>query len=329
MCYTRSIAEYTKREVGVMFGKKKEKVIDPVIHDEEGNFTLSSGVHILNRCFNVTLTGNAIVLESFSTTFKEISGKSKIQMVEDGTILELGGKAKIVLFKSGTISRVCNKAKITTINDCKIDYVCDKASIGTMNGGFIRFIDDKAELATMTDGKIMFVRDKAKLVTMIKGEITGIFNNANLVSMLDGHIEYLLNDTKIGTMNNGSIGLFADSSEISTLNKGSVNEMLGSAFISANMDGVINFKDDRTIILYSPSESEKRMREFKREKAELAMQAEANLQTQEVVEQVASVEEEVKPKRKPRTKQMKIDEISTENDTNTTEKTLDKDDKKD
>ena len=28
--------------------KKKEKVIDPIIHDEESNFTLSNAVHILN-----------------------------------------------------------------------------------------------------------------------------------------------------------------------------------------------------------------------------------------------------------------------------------------
>lgn len=289
-----------------MFGKKNEKIIDPIIHDEEGNFTLSSGVHILNRCFNVTLTGNAIVLESFSTSFKEISGKSKIQMVEDGNILELGGKARIVLFKSGTISRVCDKAKITTINDCKIDYVEDKASIGTMNGGFIRFIDDKAVLSTMTDGKIMFVRDKAKLVTMIKGSIVGVIDNANLVSMLDGDIQYLLNDAKIGTMNNGHVGLFADSSEISTLNKGSVKEMLGGAFISANMDGEIEFKDDQTIILYSPSESEKRMSEFKREKAELALQTEPQEEPVEVQKEV------VKTKRTLKTKQMKIDEIPTD-----------------
>ena len=36
------------------FRKNNEKVIDPIIHDEEANFTLSSGVHILNRCQNVS-----------------------------------------------------------------------------------------------------------------------------------------------------------------------------------------------------------------------------------------------------------------------------------
>ena len=66
-----------------MLFKKKEKVIDPIIHDEEGNFTLTTGVHILNRCTNVSLSGNAVVLESFNTTFKEIAGKSKVQMIED------------------------------------------------------------------------------------------------------------------------------------------------------------------------------------------------------------------------------------------------------
>ena len=45
--------------------KSKEKVIDPIIHDEQANFTLSNGVHILNKCQNVTLSGSAIVLESF------------------------------------------------------------------------------------------------------------------------------------------------------------------------------------------------------------------------------------------------------------------------
>ena len=75
--------------------KKKEKVIDPIIHDEEANFTLSSGVHILNRCNNVTLSGNVIVLESFNTTFKEISGKAKVQMMEDVEIDQISGKAKM------------------------------------------------------------------------------------------------------------------------------------------------------------------------------------------------------------------------------------------
>ena len=81
--------------------KNKEKVIDPIIHDEQSNFTLSNGVHILNKCHNVTVTGSAIILESFNCTFKEVSGKAKIQMVEDGEIDTLSGKAKIGLFKSG------------------------------------------------------------------------------------------------------------------------------------------------------------------------------------------------------------------------------------
>ena len=101
--------------------KNKEKVVDPIIHDEESNFTLSSGVHILNKCKNVTLTGNAIVLESFSCSFKEIAGKAKVQMLEDGEVDLLTGKAKIGLFKSGKITTVSNKASITTIDTCVID----------------------------------------------------------------------------------------------------------------------------------------------------------------------------------------------------------------
>ena len=84
--------------------KQKEKVIDPIIHDEESNFTLFNGVHILNKCQNVTVTGNAIVLEAFDCTFKEISGKSRLQMVENADIDTMSGKAKIGLFKSGRIT---------------------------------------------------------------------------------------------------------------------------------------------------------------------------------------------------------------------------------
>ena len=136
-----------------MLFKKKEKVIDPIIHDEEANFTLSSGVHILNRCSNVTLSGNAIVLESFDTSFKEISGKAKVQMMENVQIELLTGKAKIGLFKSGKITVVSGKALITTINTCLIDYVKDKASIGTMNGGFIRFVDGNLQI--LREGKLV------------------------------------------------------------------------------------------------------------------------------------------------------------------------------
>ena len=86
-----------------MWFKRKEKVVDPIIHDEESNFSLSSGVHILNKCQNVSLSGNAIVLESFDCSFSEIGGKAKVQMAENADITTLGGKAKIGLFKSGKI----------------------------------------------------------------------------------------------------------------------------------------------------------------------------------------------------------------------------------
>ena len=304
--------------------KRKEKVIDPIIHDEESNFTLSNGVHILNKCENVTLTGNAIVLESFDCSFKEISGKAKIQMIENGTIDIVTGKAKIGLFKSGKIIEVAGKSSITTINTGIIDYVKDKASIGTMNGGFIRFVDDKAELATITEGRIMFVRNKARIVTMITGSITGILDNAQLVSMLNGKVTYLLNDARVGTMNNGEIELFADNSEVSTLNKGQVKEMLGKSVISANIEGEIGYQDKQTIILYSPNESAKRMNEYKQEKAELEARAKNIEKTEETCdgnnEEVkdTSLQEKdnsvalEKPRRKVKGKQMKLEEIATE-----------------
>ena len=318
--------------------KRESKVIDPIIHDEEGNFTLSSGVHILNKCQNVSLCGTAIVLESFDCTFKEISGKAKVQMIENGEIDTISGKAKIGLFKSGTINTVCGKASITTISTCKIDYVKDKATIGTMNNGFIRFIDDKAELATLTNGEVMFVRNKAKIVTMITGKITGIENNANLVSMLDGDVTYLLNNARVGTMNNGQIGLFADNSEVSTFNNGRIEEMIGRALISANMDGEIGYQDKQTIILYSPKESARRMKEYRQEKEDAISAAKeispiGDVPTEEVAsqneptqidektqaeqnkEEIASdflTPDKTAPKRKSKPKQLKIDDITTD-----------------
>ena len=118
-------------------------------------------------------------------------------------------------------------------------------------------------------------------------------------------------------MNNGQIHLFADNSEVSTLNKGQIKEMLGKAVISANIEGEIEYQDKQTIILYSPSESAKRMNEYKQEKAELEAR-EKNIE-EEVTEKVEekdkeenSTEEkkEEKPKRKVRGKQMKLDEIA-------------------
>ena len=86
------------------FMKKSDKVIDPIIHDEEANFTLTNGVHILNKCQNVFIGGSAIILECFDCTIKEISGKAKVQMIENGEIDLVCGKAKIGLFKSGKIT---------------------------------------------------------------------------------------------------------------------------------------------------------------------------------------------------------------------------------
>ncbi len=314
------------------FFKKKEKVIDPIIHDEEANFTLSNGVHILNKCQNVTLTGSAIVLESFNCSFKEISGKAKVQMMEEGEVDLLTGKAKIGLFKSGKITTISDKASITTINTCVIDYVKGKASIGTMNGGFIRFVDDKAELATITSGNVMFVRGKARIVTMIEGKIIGILDDAHLVSMLSGDITYLLNDSRVGTMNNGSIGLFADSSEVSTFNNGKIDEMIGKSLISANMNGEIGYQDKQTIILYSPQESAKRMSEYRQDKEEQQNDAQAlaeelndeasegagQTQENEISEKVEEVKVMAEPKKSRKKKaveqqQLKLDLEDSEN----------------
>ena len=83
--------------------KKKEKVIDPIIHEDEENISITSGVHILSNCRNVLIGGNAIVLECISTTVKEIYGRAFVQIFEDGTVGLVSGRAIIVLLKSGFI----------------------------------------------------------------------------------------------------------------------------------------------------------------------------------------------------------------------------------
>ena len=76
---------------------KCDKVVDPVIHDEEENINISMGVHILSGCKNVSVSGKAVILEAIGTHFKEVSGKAFIQMFDAGSIESLYGKAKIGL----------------------------------------------------------------------------------------------------------------------------------------------------------------------------------------------------------------------------------------
>ena len=90
------------------------------------------------------------------------------------------------------------------------------------------------------------------------------------------------------------------------------------------MDGEIDYQDKQTIILYSPQESAKRMAEYKQIKEEAKQEAAQNPVIEEKeVEQIKdeqaqeynqSLEERAekpeKPKRKTKTKQMKIDDIT-------------------
>ena len=90
------------------------------------------------------------------------------------------------------------------------------------------------------------------------------------------------------------------------------------------MDGEIGFQDKQTIILYSPQESSKRMEEYRQEKKELKEKilvdgnstlensAEKTVSQENISETEAKVEEthETAPKKKTKTKQMKIDDIT-------------------
>ncbi len=82
---------------------KKGKVIQPKIHETKENLNLYDGVHILNGCKNVTLSGSAVVLEATDTTFSSITGKARINILHSGEIYYISSKAKIGLIETGYI----------------------------------------------------------------------------------------------------------------------------------------------------------------------------------------------------------------------------------
>ena len=70
------------------FSFKKEKIIEPIVHEQEDFLTLYEGAHILLGCKNVTMYNKAIVLEATDCTFTSVAGKSKIQVLNNGVINE-------------------------------------------------------------------------------------------------------------------------------------------------------------------------------------------------------------------------------------------------
>ena len=60
-----------------LFKKLKTKIIEPQIHETEDNLSLTTGAHILFGCKNVTLSGNAVVLETTDSNFLYEENKSE------------------------------------------------------------------------------------------------------------------------------------------------------------------------------------------------------------------------------------------------------------
>ena len=131
------------------FNLFKEKIIEPVIHENEQGLTLFDGAHILINCNKVKLDGTAIVLESHNSNYDSVKGKAKIQILDGGKIREISGKVKLGVIKDTYISLIKGRVKITTINSCAIDYVKDKVIIRTFNNGSIKFLDDNAKIDTI------------------------------------------------------------------------------------------------------------------------------------------------------------------------------------
>ena len=69
-----------------LFKKLKTKIIEPQIHETEDNLSLTTGAHILFGCKNVTLSGNAVVLETTDSNFLSLTNKAKIKVMHNGEI---------------------------------------------------------------------------------------------------------------------------------------------------------------------------------------------------------------------------------------------------
>ena len=229
----------------------KEKITEPTAHEAEDNIVLTEGAHVLTDCKNVSLSGTAIVLESTNTDYLDVIGRSKIQIMNSGSVKTLGGKAKIGLIKTGSVYMIKDKSSITTVNDGHFDYVKGKAKIGTFNKGSIKFIDDKAIIETINTANIMFIRNEAKIGTMINGSIKGMLDKTSISTLMNGKIDYMLNKSSVGTMNMGEVGELCDVAEINTQNDGNVNFMMGSAIVYQQIGGKIKSKSGNSIVIYT------------------------------------------------------------------------------
>ena len=86
------------------FNLFKEKIIEPVVHENEQGLTLLEGAHILINCNRVKLDGSAVVLESHNSSYDSVKGKAKIQILNGGKIKEVSGKVKIGIIKDTYIA---------------------------------------------------------------------------------------------------------------------------------------------------------------------------------------------------------------------------------
>lgn len=233
------------------FNLFKEKIIEPVIHEDEQGLTLLDGAHILINCNKVKLDGTAVVLESHNTNYDSVKGKSKIQILNGGKIKEVSGKVKLGIIKDTYIFQIRGKVEITTINSCAIDYVKERVYIRTFNNGSIKFLDGQSKIDTMNNGKILFARNKSKIATLNNGYIEGLTDSAQISTINNGKINYLLDKSYVGTINACQINEVCDDVEIGTLADGQINLIVGNSIVCQQMGGKIVSKQEGTIIVYS------------------------------------------------------------------------------
>ena len=244
----------------------KNKEGEPFHHKNEKNIILKDGKHYVIGCENVIATKNAVIIESEDSSYKEISGKARVQIFKSGKVELLRKKANIGYFQSGFITKIKNKASITTVHDCIIQYMKDKSKIGTFNNGLIKFLDDKSSIQTFNDGEILNTSEyNAQIGTLIKGKIANVIDKTKITTIMNGEVNYVTEKSYIGTINNGRINNVCDKSKIATLNNGTIGVLMGESQITTQISGKVEDINGNSKIVYD-SNSPKPVVETKKEK---------------------------------------------------------------
>ena len=184
------------------------------IHIGKENLVIDSGEgHCIKDCKNVTIKGNAKVLQITDSDIKNIYGDSEVgNIYGDAKIRYIYGNAKVGnIYGNAKIRCIYDNAKIGNICDnAKIGYICGNAKVGGIYGNAnvggiygnakVGGIYGDAEVGYICDNaKIGYICDNAKIRCIYgNAEVEYIYGNAEVECIYgNAEVECIYDDASI------------------------------------------------------------------------------------------------------------------------------------